>query len=164
MDEKAITQYIADTFAGVDVVVASAENGAPEAAWGDSFFIYDPNQNLPPERRLPFATLVTQDYAGFDTASELSRPGVFRLNIDVGRDAYHRLFGPPPPPGAPAPAEAGHDFAALDRVMPHPVYARQLWVSVLNPSAATFEAEVKSLLADAYDLAVKRFARRSKYD
>ena len=39
MDEASIAQYIATTFAGVDVVVASQEGGAPEVAWGDTFFI-----------------------------------------------------------------------------------------------------------------------------
>jgi predicted DNA-binding protein (MmcQ/YjbR family) len=33
------------------------------------------------------------------------------------------------------------------------------WVSVLNPSAATFD-KVKPLLSEAYDLAVGKFAKR----
>ncbi len=43
--------------------------------------------------------------------------------------------------------------------MPHPVYAPQSWVCVLNPSAETFEA-VKPLLADAYASVAARHARR----
>src|SRR5215207_1011985 len=65
---------------GAVVVTTSEANGAPAVAWGDSFFFYDPDDRAE-DRRLPFATIVTKDYAGFDTASELSRPGVFRLNI-----------------------------------------------------------------------------------
>ena len=42
------------------------------------------------------------------------------------------------------------------QIMPHPVYAPQSWVCVLNPSDATFQA-VRQLLAEAYDLAVRRF-------
>src|SRR4029077_2765574 len=61
LDEAAITRYIEITFDGVDVVVASQENGAPEIAWGDSFFIYDPERNLPDTKRFPFATIVTKD-------------------------------------------------------------------------------------------------------
>jgi hypothetical protein len=53
----------------------------------------------------------------------------------------------------------GHDFTALDQLLPHPVYAPQSWVCVLNPSAATFEA-VRPLLAEAYQLAVSRYAKR----
>ena len=40
MDEAAITRYIATAFAGVDIVVASRENGASEISWGDTFVIY----------------------------------------------------------------------------------------------------------------------------
>jgi hypothetical protein len=39
--------------------------------------------------------------------------------------------------------------------MPHPVYAAQFYVCVLNPGAETFEA-VKPLLAEAYSIAVRR--------
>jgi hypothetical protein len=152
MDQQAITQYIAETFAGVAVVMASAENGAPEVAWGDTFFSYDPDRDLPPNRAFPFATIVTKDYGDFDCASNLNRPDVFRLNVGVSRDTYHALFGAPPPAGAAAP---GYDFTALDQLLPHPVYAAQHWVCVLNPSAETFE-RVQPLLAEAYERAVSR--------
>ena len=56
-------------------------------------------------------------------------------------------------------AGAGHDFTALDQLLPHPVYARLYWVCVLNPSAATFEV-VKPLLANAYGLAVSKYGKR----
>ncbi len=65
VDAKAITRDITTSFAGVDVVVASAENGAPRIAWGDTFFIYDPDRNLDDTRRFPFATIVTKDLRGF---------------------------------------------------------------------------------------------------
>ena len=155
MDETAITQYIVDTFAGVDVVRPET-SGGPEIAWGDTFFIYDPHRNLEPQRRFPFATIVTKDYGDFDHASNLNRPGVFRLNIGISKDTYRSLFGPQP-----SPANIGntkHDFAALDTIMPHPVYAPQSWICVLNPSDTTFQA-VQPLLAEAYDLAVARFTR-----
>jgi len=147
MDEAALTQYITDTFPGVVVAEAS----------GDFFYMYDPERDLPPERRFPFATLVTGDR--YDQVSQLDRPSVFRLNIGVSRDTYRALFGPPParlgPDGI---AETGHDFTALDQLLPHPVYAPQAWVSVLNPSEATLET-VKPLLSEAHDLAIKRHAK-----
>ena len=159
MDEVMITRYIADTFDGVDIVVASRETGAPEVAWGDTFFSYDPDRDLEPKYRLPFATIVTKDYGDFDRASNLNRPGVFRLNIGVSKDTYHSLFGPQPPPlGASGVVDTGHDFTAVNQLMPHPVYAPQSWVCVLNPREATFQA-VRPLLAEAYDLAVRRYAR-----
>jgi hypothetical protein len=72
-----------------DVVAttASEANGAPEGAWGDSFFFYDPIGDAA-NQLFPFATLVTNDYPGFDEASELSHDGVFRLNIAIGRHAF----------------------------------------------------------------------------
>jgi hypothetical protein len=94
----------------------------------------------------------------FDNASQLNRPHVFRLNIGVSRDTFRALFDPPP--GAARDTSANsHDFAALDRLMPHPVYAPQSWVCVLNPGPETFEA-VKPLLAEAYARAAARHARR----
>jgi hypothetical protein len=159
VDEASITRYIADTFAGVDVVVASRESGAPELAWGDTFFSYDPDRDLEPKHRMPFATIVTKDYGDFDHASNLHRPGVFRLNIGVGKETYRSLFGPQPPSaGTSGVVDAGHDFTAFDQVMPHPVYAPQSWVCVLNPGEATF-ISVRPLLAEAYELAVRRYTK-----
>ncbi len=105
MDQASITEDISASFAGVDVVVASAQNGAPEIAWGDTFFIYDPNRDLDETRRFPFATIVTKDYGDFDNASNLDRPGVFRLNIGVSKETFAKLFG----------AEDDNDFTALGR-------------------------------------------------
>jgi hypothetical protein len=82
---------------GVAVLVAGEANGAPEVAWGDSFIYYDPpGADAPPDRRMPFATIVTQDYPDFDTFSNLSRPGAFRVNISVGRQLFEQTFGYPP--------------------------------------------------------------------
>jgi hypothetical protein len=149
MDPASITRDIASAFPGLDVVVASAENGAPEIAWGDTFFIYDPNRDLDEARRFPFATIVTKDYGDFDNASKLDRPGIFRLNIGVSKQTFAKLFG----------AESEHDFAALDVLMPHPVYGRNHFVCVLNPSVATFES-IRPLLKEAYEIAVKRAGPR----
>jgi hypothetical protein len=135
----------------VDVVVASKENGAPEIAWGDTFFIYDPDRNLDDTRRFPFATIVTKDYGDFDNASRLDRPGVFRLNIGVSKETFARLFA----------AGDEHDFTQLDQLMPHPVYGRNHFVCVLNPGASTFQA-IAPLLKEAYEIAVGRIARRSR--
>jgi hypothetical protein len=150
MNEGSIAQYIVHTFGGVDVVTAD----------DNSFFFYDPGRDIPPDRRFPFATLVTNDL--YDTASNLSRPAVFRLNVGVGKASYQKLFGAESPrPGAPSAVDTGHDFTALDRIMPHPVYGQMYWVCVLSPSAKTFES-VRPLLAEAYDLAAGRHARQAR--
>jgi Family of unknown function (DUF6194) len=143
MDETSIIQYITDTFANVEMASTA----------GYTFFFYGA------DRKLPFATLATQD-DDFDRASNLNRASVFRLNIGVSKDTYRSLFGPQPaPPGPAGVVDTGHDFSALDQLLPHPVYAPQSWVCVLNPSAETFQA-VKPLLAEACALAVRRHAKR----
>lgn len=150
MDETAVSQYIVETLPGV----------YPMTANGDTFFIYDPDGDLPPDRCFPFATLVTGDR--YDRVSQLDRPGVFRLNLGPSRETYRALFGPPParlgPEGV---IETGHDFAALDQLLPHPVYAPQAWVSVLNPGEATWE-RVQALLKEAHELAVQRHQKLQK--
>ena len=148
MDEAAITQYITETFEGVDLVVAQ----------GATFFFYNPDPNVPPDHRFPFVTLVTGD--NFDQFSNLNRPSVYRLNIGVGKPTYRALFGAPAARAGDA-EESGPDFTALDRVMPHPVYGRQYWVCVLNPSAATFQTQVQPLLAEAYYLAAGKHTRHA---
>src|SRR5215213_5050969 len=143
MDEAAIIQYITDTFDGVNVDTAN----------GDSFFSCDS------ERKFPFATIVTKDNE-YDSASNLNRPSVFRLNIGIGKATFRSLFGAPSThPDADA-GDTGYDFTAIDQLMPHPVYGRMYWVCVLSPSAATFQT-LQPLLAEAYDLMVGRHAKRA---
>jgi Family of unknown function (DUF6194) len=144
LDQDAIIQYITHTFTGVEAVRPTDGPGA-----GDTFFIYDPQHNLDPKRRFPFATVVTKDYGDFDNTSQLNRPNVFRLNIGVSGDTFRALFGP----------RSEYDFAALDRLMPHPVYAPQSWVCVLNPTPETFDEVVKPLLAEAYSRVARRQTR-----
>lgn len=144
----------------VEVVVASEANGAPEVAWGDSFFYYRPPGSPVQAQRQPFATLVIQDYAGFDTASDLGRPGVFRVNVGIGRDAFTALFGHSP--AAHAEHQDEYDYAALDRLLPHPAYATQGWVCVLNPGDET-AARLESLLREAHAQAKKRHQRRESH-
>jgi hypothetical protein len=104
-------------------------------ALGATFFSLD-------EKHWPnFATIVTTDEHDMGTPSNLARPGVFRLNIGVGKETFERLVG----------AMTEPDYAAIDRVIPHPVYAKQRWIGVLNPSRETFEQVVKPLVAEAYE-------------
>lgn len=148
MDQDTIIQYMTDTFTGLEVMRPTDGPGA-----GDTFFFYDPQRDLDPTHRLPFATIVTKDYGDFDNMSHLDRLEVFRLNIGVSRDTFRTLFGYLPTEVEEKTAD--YDFAALDQLMPHPTYGRQSWMCVLNPSPETFEA-VKPLLAEAYTLVVNR--------
>jgi hypothetical protein len=136
MDETTIAKYITDTFAGVE----TSNN------FGYTFFFYGP------DRKLPFATIASTGNE-YERVSNLDRPGVFRLNIGVSKPTFQSLFG------TDKVDVSVYDFTVLDELMPHPDYAAQSWVCVLNPSEATFE-QVKVLLAEAYDLAVRRHSRR----
>jgi uncharacterized protein DUF6194 len=141
MNEASITQYIIDTFEGIHTVTAD----------GNSFFFYDP------DRKFPFATLVTND--DYDSASNLNRSSVFRLNIGISKQTFRSLFGAETPSADGGGGAGGrYDFAALDRLLPHPVDGRMNWVCVLNPSASTFQS-LRPLLAEAYGLSVRRYNR-----
>lgn len=152
MTEDDLIEFVT-SLPGVVAVTANATNRAPEGSWGDLFFFYDPEGDLPADRRFPFATIVTRDYHGFDTASNLSRPGVFRLNIAVGRTKFQDLVGYSP--AAHADHQGNFDYTAFDQLLPHPAYASQAWVCILNPSEAT-SPQVRSLLTEAHTRAVNR--------
>ncbi len=94
-----------------------------------------------------FATIVWTDEHDDGTPSNLARDGVYRVNVGVDRAAFDRLVGGIRDP----------DYAALDRFLPHPVYARQRWVSILNPSHATVRDDLMPLIAAGHDrLAARR--------
>ena len=81
-----------------------------------------------------FATLKAKDGAN-DRASRLNRSNVFRFNIGISKATYEAPFGRQPArPPAGTVVDSGHDFAALDVLLPHPVYGWMAWISVLNPS------------------------------
>jgi hypothetical protein len=159
MTEAEIIAFLSN-LDGVVAMTASAESGAPKSAWGDSFFYYDPEQSEANQKH-PFATLVCSDYPGFDTQSRLDRDGVFRLNIAVGRAAYQHLVGHPP--ATHAENSADYDYAELDVLLPHPIYAGQGWVSILNPGPRTTEL-AQRLLVEAHELARGRWRRRQGPD
>ncbi|MFC3504669.1 DUF6194 family protein [Micromonospora krabiensis] len=125
----------------VAVVVADEASGAPEVAWGWRFFY------VGPDRRLPFATLGESDMTGYDEESRLHRPGVFRLNLDLGRREFERVVGYPP--ARFADHRASIDFAVLDELLPNPLYGSAGWASVLNPGPRSL-AEVERLIAYAH--------------
>jgi hypothetical protein len=133
-DPEAITREILERYP--ETVVAEA--------MGATFFSLD-------EKHWPnYATIVTTDEHDEGAPSDLARPAVFRLNIGVGRATFERLVGSIEAP----------DYAALDRLLPHPVYARQLWIAILNPSDATFRDVVLPLIDEAHDRLAKSRARR----
>jgi hypothetical protein len=59
----------------------------------------------------------------------------------VARETFERLVGSIRAP----------DYAVYDQLLPHPVYARQRWISILNPSDETFRNVVLPLVEEARD-------------
>lgn len=123
----------------------------PEIAWGDHFFYFAPDGQVP-RREQPYATIVTKNYPG-DTLSDLDEPGRWRLNIHVGQPACADLLGADEKPDA-------HrvDLAEVDTVIPHPIYARQGWIAIVNPGART-SAIAMELLRRAHESARRRANR-----
>ena len=92
-DPETLVNYILETYPETDVVQAMN-------AW---FFSLDPKKHWP-----NYATIVTTDE--HDDASDLSRPGVFRLNLGVDKATFQRV----------AAADREPDYAAFDRLLPTP--------------------------------------------
>jgi hypothetical protein len=151
MNIDQITGHILQTCQDSRVHVASKDLGDPEMSWGDRFFYAGRDAGPEANKQMPFATIVTKDYGEFDNASNLDRPGVFRLNIGVSAATFARLFN-----DQGSGMGKGVDFAALDRLFPHPVYAAQHFVCIINPTTATFHRAVGPLIAQACDLAARR--------
>jgi hypothetical protein len=133
-DPEAIARAIREAWPETDVVEALG-------AW---FFSLDPEKHWP-----NYATIVTTDEHDEGAPSDLARPGVFRLNIGVGRAMFERLVGSSTEP----------EYAAFDQIVPHPVYARQHWISILNPRDTTFRDVVVPLLTEAHDRLAAQRAR-----
>ena len=111
-------------------------------AGGDLYAIHDPDGDYEQNPRQGWATVMTSD--AYDSASDLDRPGVFRLNIGLPRDRFRELVDP----------AAEFDTTALDSLFPHPVYGTMNWVSVLNPDRTWPLA--RQLLAEAHAFAVRK--------
>jgi len=136
-------------------IIAGLKDSYVQEADGDLFFLFGA------DNRFPFATVVTSDNE-FDHISRLSREGVFRLNAGIGKDSFKALFGHlPSRPGIGGFVDSGPDFAALDTLMPHPMYGNMYWISVLNPTDTTFE-QFWPYLEEAYSLAVQKDRKISK--
>ena len=87
-----------------------------------------------------FATIVTTDEHDMGSPSDLARDGAFRVNIGVGEETFERLVK----------SSEDVDYAAIDTLIPHPVYAKQRWIAILNPSRRSFDEVVKPLIAEAH--------------
>ena len=140
MNIGSIADYLQSEFS--DVVAKNA--------WGETSFFVNPNCLLPSGTY--FATLKEKDGEN-DQASDLDRPGIFRLNFGPGKPAFVKAFGAPPArPGKGCIIEGPWQFTDIDVIMPHPVYGWMGWMCILNPSRSNFDY-CKDLLATAHQKA-----------
>lgn len=127
-----IEKYIVEHFANV----TTSEN------YGYKFFFYGDDQ------RIPFVTLATTDNE-HDSISNLNRPGVFRINLGVTKATFSSLFDD---------TSTTWDFKTLNTIMPHPDYAAQHFVCVLNPEGQILDQTLE-MIDEGYNIAKKRFDR-----
>ena len=147
MAPEDVKEYVLSTYKGVVF----------KPFWGDLSFFYNPQNRF--SNGTYFATLKLQDGEN-DRASQISRDGVWRLNLGLTPKTYRDVLGQQPsrPPKG-EPVEGPWNFTELDRLMPHPCYGWMSWVAILSPSHASFET-LKPLFDDAYGKAVKAFEKR----
>ncbi|MHA6626667.1 DUF6194 family protein [Pseudonocardia sichuanensis] len=146
MDAASMIRHISDELTDVAVV----QN------MGDWFFFHERG-----DRVMPFATVVTSDH-GDGISAPLAREGAYRVSIGLTKPGYTALFGAPPRDrDARGVLDTGFDPGTEDRVVPHPHYASQYWVCVLNPGRAT-TATVRELLVEAHAHATRKAERRTR--
>jgi len=133
-------------------------DGVVEAKnWGERGIFYNPNYTL--KKGVYILTIKEKD-GDNDKASNVSRVGVFRVNLGIRRKTFTKIFSYiPNRPAAGGVVEMDYDFTELDKIIPHSVYAWMGWVSVLNPSIQTFE-KLKPLIQESYVYAQEKFKKR----
>ncbi len=126
--------------------VMGLDNVQQEENFGYTFFF------VGDDHRLPFVTIGHSDNE-FDDVSKLNREGVFRINIGVGKKTFESLI--------PDRDAEVMDYSVLDVFLPHPHYAKQNFVCILNPTGENMDL-TKQLILEAHSIAQSRFQRRSK--
>src|SRR5688572_12218730 len=106
----------------VEAFIESMDNVQREENYGYSFFF------VGEDHRLPFVTIANTDN-DYDNISNLSREGVFRINIGVSKKTFDSLFDD----------TSNIDYTVLNVFLPHPEYAKQHFICILNPSGANVE-------------------------
>lgn len=133
----------------VEAFVESLENVEREENYGYIFFF------VGDDHRFGFVTIGESDNE-YDTVSNLNREGIFRVNIGISKKSYQALLGDTDVNTV--------DYTALNVFMPHPHYAKQHYICVLNPSEKNAEI-MKELIVEAHGIAAERLTKKpSKND
>ncbi len=130
----------------LETFVSGLPNVERSENFGYSFFF------VGDDHRMAFVTFANSDNE-YDSVSNLDRDGVFRVNIGISKDTYGEIIAPS--------ADETIDYSALNVFLPHPDYARQHYVCILNPAGDNL-AETKRLIREAHAIAARRLQRRAK--
>ncbi|QNL51882.1 hypothetical protein H8S90_10040 [Olivibacter sp. SDN3] len=98
---------------------------------------------------LPFISIAKSDNE-YDSVSNLNRDGVFRVNIGVSKETFNKLF---------ANSKKEWDFTELNSFMPHPHYAAQNFICILNPLENNLIYTI-NFIEEAYAIAKNRFDKK----
>lgn len=130
----------------VEEFVSGLENVQRQENYGYVFFF------VGDDHLLSFVTIANSDNE-WDKVSNLSREGVFRVNIGVSRETFDGLIVKSD--------DSLVDYSVLNTFLPHPEYAKQNFICILNPSGGNVE-KTKKLIAEAHSIAAKRSLRKGK--
>lgn len=130
----------------VEDFVTKLDNVQREMNFGYTFFF------VGDDHRMGFVTIADSDNE-YDSVSNLNRDGVFRINIGVSKKTFESLLADS--------SSEPIDYSVLNVFLPHPDYAKQHFVCILNPSQENIEI-TKQLIVEAHSIAASRLQRRSE--
>lgn len=142
-----------------DYVIQNYPGTLMNTNWGERGLFYNPGGKLP--KGIYLLTFKEHDSPN-DSASNINRGGLYRLNLGISKQSFTKLFGAiPQRPLAGQIVQTGHNFQEIDIITPHPVYGWMAWIAVINPSEETFNV-LKPLIEESYRAAVKKWKQRTK--
>lgn len=124
----------------VEAFVEALENVQRDENYGYIFYYVGDDHTV------PFVSIAETNNE-YETISDLDREGVFRINIGLPRASFRTLF--------PDPSTEGLDYTALNVLLPHPDYASQNYVCILNPAGDNV-ALTQKLMLEAHAKAAAR--------
>lgn len=127
----------------IESYVMSLQHVTSNESFGYRLFFYSSDQTM------PFVSFAESDSA-YDSVSNLSRDGVFRVNIGVTRETFKALFPE---------REVDWDYTELNKFIPHPHYAAQNFICINSPTGRNAEQAIQ-YVEEAHSLAKKRFKKK----
>lgn len=108
----------------IDFFIATYDGVIVGQNWDERGLFYNPGNRFP---KGVYLLLFKEKDGSNDSASNVNRSGVYRLNLGISRSTFIEMFGliPKRSPAGQV-VQTGHDFQQLDEIMPHPVYA---WIA-----------------------------------